>query len=99
MKRSGNQQPRKLFSEFSSTLGSETLNVRIYQENSTFICEREIVERDGTSFTMLIPFSEAATVRKLLATDPCFSQVTGQVGRILVSLDRVLRDKHAKLQS
>lgn len=96
MKRSGTQHPRKLFSEFSFQLKTETLSVRIYQQESTFICEREIVERDGASFTMLVPVEQPETARKLLATDPCFTQANGQIGRMLVRLDNALRDKRGK---
>jgi hypothetical protein len=87
---------RPLLSEFSSTLGSEILKVRIYRNREAFVCERELVERDGTSFTMVLPFKEAGAARKLLTADPYYSQVRGKVGRILGNLDKALREQDGK---
>jgi len=99
MKRSGIQKQRKLVSVFSSRLDSETLNIRIYRDRETFVCEREIVERDGTSFTMVLPFDEPEAARKLFASDPYFSHVERQVGHVLVRLARILRDRHGTKHS
>lgn len=84
---------------FSSRLDSETLNIRIYRDRETFVCEREIVERDGTSFTMVLPFAGPEAARKLFASDPYFSHVEGQVGRVLVRLAHILRDRHGTKRS
>lgn len=87
---------RPLLSEFSSTLGGEILNVRIYRNREAFVCERELVERDGTSFTMVLPFKEAGAARNMLTSDPYYSRVRGKVGRVLGNLDKALRERDAK---
>ena len=61
-----------------------------------FVCERELVERDGTSFTMVVPFKEPGAARALLAADPYYARVRGEVGRALIKFDRALRDSHGK---
>ena len=86
---------RTLLSGFSSKLGSETLNIRIYRDREAFVCERELVERDGTSFTMVKPFREAQDVRELLEADPYYPRVRSEVARALGALDRALRE-HAR---
>ena len=96
MKRSGKQKARTLLSQFSSPLGREVLKVRIYRDREAFVCERELVERDGTSFTMVLPFKEPGAARALLAADPYYARVRGEVGRALIKLDRALRDSHGK---
>ena len=95
MKRRPRTKTRTLLSEFSSRLGSETLNVRIYRDREAFVCERELVERDGTSFTMVLPFTEPEAVRELLEADPYYPRVRSEVGRALGTLDRALRE-HGK---
>ena len=87
MSRRAKAQSRILLSGFSSRLGTETLNVRIYRDRKAFVCERELVERDGTSFTMVLPFRDPDTVRALLTSDPYYPTVRAQVGRALSSLD------------
>lgn len=87
---------RYLLSEFSSTLGSETLKVRIYRDRETFVCERELVERDGTSFTMVLPFMQAETARALLSADPYFSQVRGEVWRAIGKLNKAVLEHDGK---
>ena len=99
MNRPKKQKTRALLSEFSSPLGSEVLKVRIYRDREAFVCEREIVERDGTSFTMVLPFKEPGAARTLLAADPYFARVRKEVGRALITLDRALRDSHGKASS
>ena len=96
MKRPGKQKARTLLSQFSSPLGREVLKVRIYRDREAFVCERELVERDGTSFTMVFPFKEPGAARALLAADPYYARVRGEVGRALIKLDRALRDSHGK---
>ena len=96
MKRPGKPKPRTLLSEFSSKLGSETLKVRFYRDRGALICERELVERDGTSFTMVFPFREAQAARELIAADPYYSRVRPEASRALTELDRALRADHAK---
>jgi len=77
-----------LLSEFSSSLGNETLSVRIYRDREKFICERRLVERDGTSFTMVLPFVEPQAARVFLSADPYYSHVQQEVNQVLVRLDR-----------
>ena len=96
MKHLRKQKPRALLSEFSSTLGSEILNVRIYRDREAFVCERELVERDGTSFTMVLPFRKVEAVRTLLAADPYYLRVRGDVWRVLGKLDKALQEHHGK---
>lgn len=93
MKRSVKSKTRTLLSEFSGDVGNETLKVRFYRDRGSFICERELVERDGTSFTMVIPFRQAEAARKLVAADPYYSRVQWQAARALSKLDRALRDR------
>lgn len=96
MKRINIQKPRKLLSEFSSPLGNETLSVRIYHDREKYICERRLVERDGTSFTMVLPFTEPQAARVFLSADPYYSQVQQEVRRVLVRLDRAWHRANGK---
>ena len=95
MSRRPKARVRVLLSGFSSRIGSETLNVRIYRDREAFVCERELVERDGTSFTMVLPFREPEDVRRVLEADPYYPRVRGDVARVLGTLERVLRE-HGK---
>jgi hypothetical protein len=94
MRRIERHKSRTLLAEFSSKLGSETLNVRIYRHRESFVCERELVERDGTSFTMVVPFTELETARALLTADPYYGDVRQQVSRALMKLDYAVRSNH-----
>lgn len=96
MRRGPKARSRILVSGFSSRFGTETLNVRIYRDRKAFVCERELVERDGTSFTMVLPFIEPAEARDLLTSDPYYPKVRAQVGMALGALDKALREHHGK---
>lgn len=96
MKRSEIQKFRKLVSEFSRKLGNETLRVRIYHDRNNFICERRLVERDGTSFTMVMPFTEPQAVRMFLSSDPYYGRVRREVGQVLIRLNRTWRGANGK---
>jgi len=96
MKHPRKQKARALLSEFSSTLSSEILKVRIYRVRGGFVCERELVERDGTSFTMVYPFRKVEAARTLLAADPYYLRVRGEVSRALGKLDEALREHRGK---
>ena len=80
-------QVRALLGEFSSKLGKESLRFRIFQDHETFVCERRFVEKDGTSFTVVLPFDEPAVARALLAADPYYDQLRDKVGRVLIRLN------------
>lgn len=92
MKRRAKAKARTLLSGFSSRVGTEILNVRIYREREAFVCERELVERDGTSFTMVVPFKEPREAQAVLEADPYFERVRNDVARALGVLDRAFRD-------
>lgn len=92
MKRRAKARARTLLSGFSSRVGAETLNIRIYRDRDAFVCERELVERDGTSFTMVLPFKEPDEARTLLEADPHYPRVRREVDRALGALDRALRE-------
>jgi hypothetical protein len=94
VRRRAKPRARTLLSELSSRVGKETLNIRFYRERGALVCERELVERDGTSFTMIFPFREAATARELLAADPYYSRIQPAATRALTKLDRALRGPH-----
>lgn len=96
MRTPGNRETRILLSEFSTALGSEKLIVRIYRERGSFVCERELVERDGTSFTMVVPCREAQSVRALLAADPHYTRMRSAAVRALAKIERVARVRHGK---
>ena len=96
MKHPGKQKARTLLSQFSSPLGSEVLKVRIYRDREAFVCERELVERDGTSFTMVLPLRGTEAARTLLTSDPYYSRVRGEVWRALGKLDKALRENDGK---
>lgn len=85
------RKTRTLLSEFSTPLGSERLNVRIYRDCGSFVCERELVERDGTSFTMVVPFREAQSLRALLAADPHYPRIRRVALRALANVERAAR--------
>ncbi|MBE0623915.1 MAG: hypothetical protein IH606_03780 [Burkholderiales bacterium] len=84
------RKTRTLLSEFSSRLGSEILKVRIFRDRDAFACERELVERDGTSFTMVLTCGETEDVRTLLMSDPYYPRVRGEVWRVLGRLEKQL---------
>jgi len=45
---------------------------------------------------MVLPFKDPGAARALLAADPYYARVRGEVGRALNKLDRALRDSHGK---
>ena len=96
MSRRAKGKARTLLSGFSTKVGSETVNVRIYRDRKTFVCERELVERDGTSFTMVVPFSEPEAARRLLTADPHYPRLRSEIGRALATLDKAMRENHGK---
>ena len=96
MKRRPKGRARTLLGEFSRRLGSETLKVRIYRDRETLVCERELVERDGTSFTMVLPLKRIEVARALLEADPYYPHVRREVDRVLGRLERTLREEHGK---
>ena len=94
MRRRAKARARTLLSEFSSRLRAETLKVRIYREGEAFVCERELVERDGSSFTMALPFREPEAARELLEADPYYPRVRSEAARALGALHKALSEEH-----
>jgi hypothetical protein len=85
------KKARALLAAFSRQLGTETLNVRVYRDRKSCVCERELVERDGTTFTMVFPFGPLEALRNLLVSDPLYGSVRSEVDGILGKLERCLR--------
>lgn len=87
---------RTLLSEFTSALGSEVLKVRIFRDRGAFVCERELVERDGTSFTMVLPFRDAVAAQSLLTSDPYYPRVRADVAIALGRLQKAMQERDGK---
>lgn len=87
------QKSRVLLSEFSSTLGNEILRIRIYRDSEALVCERELLERDGRSFTMVVPLRVTDVARALLTSDPYYPRVRGEVRRTLGRLEKSLHER------
>lgn len=98
IKRPTQGKARTLLSEFSSKVGTETLKVRFYRERGSYVCERELVERDGTSFTMVVPFRKREMAQKLLAADPYYAHVIPKAKRALSNFEKAAsgHDKSAR---
>ena len=94
--RTGRRAAKALLSQFSVALGRETLNVRVYRHRDSLICERELVERDGTSFTMVLPLRASDEIRALLQSDPYYSKVRTDVAGALARLEKALRNDSKK---
>ena len=66
---------RPAFAEFSQAIGREIIAVRLYKDQVGYLCEREIVESDGSAFTHVLPFTTTKEVREFLHCDPHFSTI------------------------
>src|SRR5512134_3717085 len=77
---------RRLVGEFSRTIGKETLHIRFYEDLNGFVCERELVERDGTSFVQTLPFTHARQVREFFQADPYYSLLMVDIDKIVARL-------------
>jgi len=91
MKQTERRRTRALLGTFCRQVGNETLNVRVYRDRRSCVLERELVERDGTTFTMVFPFEAAETMKTLLMADPLYGLVRSDVDRIFGKVDRSLR--------
>jgi N-acetylmuramoyl-L-alanine amidase CwlA len=66
---------RQAFAEFSQTIGKEIIEIRLYKEQVGYLCERELIESDGSTFTQVLPFTTTNEVREFLHCDPHFSTI------------------------
>jgi len=86
MKPATNPSPRSPLSEFTQTLSKQMLHLRLYREGSGFLCERELVESDGSDFTQALPFQSINQVEEFLLADPHYPQIKRGVNKLLGSL-------------
>lgn len=85
---------RQLRGGFSKTLGKQTLRVRIFREAQGYVCERELVETDGTTFTQALPFVGLSKLRTFFRADEFYSRIETEVEKVLAKLAREVRDEY-----
>ena len=85
-----------LLGEFSRRLGQETLSVHVYRDHQSFLLERRVVERDGTSFTVVLPFKETAEIHAMLAVDPYLENFRAQARYLVIGIEKRLRTSYGK---
>ena len=69
------QNVRHAFAEFAQAIGREIIVIRLFREHAGYLCERELIESDGTAFTQALPFKTTKEVREFLHCDPHFSTI------------------------
>lgn len=74
---------RTIFGEFSHDLGKKTLQVRIYREYNALVCERALIERDGSTYTQTLAVRRFDEVANLLQADPYYLEIRPRVEFLL----------------
>lgn len=80
------QNVRHAFAEFAQVIGKEVVVIRLFREHAGYLCERELVESDGTAFTQALPFKTTKEVREFLHRDPYFSTIKTGANKLLGKL-------------
>jgi hypothetical protein len=86
MKRREKPAYREIFARFSRVIGKETLNVRVFREKTGFVCERELVENDGTTFTQALPFVKLGKLKRFLLADPHYPLYRKEAEKLIEAL-------------
>lgn len=81
-----NQPIRRAFAEFSQEIGKDMIRIRLFKESVGFLCERELVESDGTAFTQVLPFRTTNEVQEFLHCDPHYSTIKRNANELLGKL-------------
>lgn len=66
------------------------LRLRLWRENRGYLCEREIRERDGSSFVQVLPFDEVEHLRAFLHSDPHYRAVRKLAEQCIATAERRL---------
>ena len=74
---------RRPLSEHSQAVGKQMLHIRLYQESIGYLCERELVEADGTGFVQAFPFRRFHQAQEFLKSDPHFTIIKKGANKIL----------------
>ena len=85
---------RPPFAEFSQAIGKEIIAIRLYKEHVGYLCERELVEPDGSAFTQVLPFTSTKEVREFLHCDPYFSIIKTSANTLLGKLALEVTNEH-----
>jgi hypothetical protein len=83
MKPKANLAERRIFGEIVHNHGRKTLQVRVYREYNAFVCERMIVERDGSTYTQTLAVASLDEITSLLQADPYYPDMRARVDFLL----------------
>lgn len=74
---------RQPISEHCQAVGKRILHLRLYQEHSGFVCERELIEVDGTGIIQALPFHSLLEIQEFLMSDPHYGAIKKGAGKLL----------------
>ena len=74
---------RRPVSEHSQAIGKQMLHLRLYQESIGYLCERELIETDGTGIVQALPFRALHEIQEFLESDPHFIAIKKGANKIL----------------
>jgi hypothetical protein len=83
MKPKANLVERRIFGEIVHNHGRKMLQVRVYREYNAFVCERMIVERDGSTYTQTLAVASLDEITSLLQADPYYPDMRARVDFLL----------------
>jgi hypothetical protein len=92
VQRAMNRTALKPFFECNHDSKKERLSVRVLRQADGFVCERELVERDGSTTLQVLPFHSVDILRYFLSRDPFYEFIRHEVGLLFRRLQEEMPD-------
>lgn len=89
------QAVRLPLSEFSQVVGKRVLHFRLYRQSEGFLCERELIEPDGTGTTQALPCETVHQVEEFIESDPHYREIKRGANKLLHNLELEVRHEHS----
>jgi hypothetical protein len=82
--------PQELITERTISHSHDVLNIKIYRSSTSFICEHQQIERDGTETIQCVVFDSVKMLSDFFESDPLYKKHQKEFDSIIQSMRKLL---------
>lgn len=80
----------ELLTECEVRVARDILGIKVMRFGGSFVCERVLIERDGTKSVQCLTFRKIDTLRKFMESDPLYRACQKEIDSVVGTVRKII---------